>query len=789
MGANPFLLCVLLLAPSLSASATAPIDFAAHPPLAGHSLGEALHLLREAGWPVVFSSRLVRDGMRVAAEPRGDSPRALLADLLAPHDLAVRDGARDRWVVVADPRPRRAEARPPTARGADDSPPVDAPAAKVVERIVVTPDRRSGRGSTTVLFPLASSADEAPPAIGDDIMSSVAVLPGATSSEGSAQVNVRGGGDDDVLIRLDGLELVRPYHLGDFDHALSFVAPTAVERAELFTGAFPAQYGNRMSGVVDLVTRDPGRERHFSLGLGTVSVDAAVSGEAGDWTRWLVTGRAGSYALPLEISGVDQEPRYWDTFGKVDLDVGPHQTLVADALLAHDRFELSSEHHREDETYTSAWTNTYWWVRHTMVIGRDLYAETVAGTGRVDHERSGRSIATENPYAAHDRRGLESLTARQDWHWEAGHTGALEWGFDFEHSNTRLDYASDRGFLRALDPVRVASLVDTRIVDRFDSASTAAYASTELHPTRRLYLELGLRHDTLALADERNTSPRVAATWELGSKTVMRGSWGWFSQSQRPYELQLEEGDADGIAGFASERAEHRQLSLEHQFAGNMTFEVTAYRRRLLAPRVRFENLFEPVLVFPELAEDRVRIAPEGGESQGIEITARQPRRGRIGWWATLTESSITDEIDGRLVPRSNDQPTSFRAALNVRAGRGWDVDLLWQYHTGWPTTAVEAQRSTSSFGTEEWIAVLGSRNAERLPDYHRLDLRVGHSWPLRLGRLDAHFDLLDVYDRSNLRGFENVRIVPDGAGGAQVMRDPVTWAGLVPAFGLRWSL
>ena len=113
---------------------------------------------------------------------------------------------------------------------------------------------------------------------------------------------------------------------------------------------------------------------------------------------------------------------------------------------------------------------------------------------------------------------------------------------------------------------------------------------------------------------------------------------------------------------------------------------------------------------------------------------------------------------------------------------------MVWQYHTGWPTTAVEVKPVRALDGTTQWLPVLGPRNGERLPDYHRLDLRVGRSWSLGLGRPSAHLGVLNLYDRRNLRGFEDVHVVPDQKGGVEVSRRPVTWAGFVPSVGVRWE-
>jgi hypothetical protein len=803
--AGPLLLVCVVTGPAATLAAepgapTAAVQSAPLPPLTGRSLHEALRLLQERGWPVVFSSRLVRDSMRVDTEPTGEGRRALLADLLRPHGLAVRDGAHDRLVVVAvtlaptdHGRAPRAAPPPPrdsgisaTSSATDPLPP--GLAAGVEEEIVVTPARDARRGSSIVLFENDPAAAGVSPRLADDAMSDVATLPGASSVEGSAQISFRGGDGDDVLVRLDGLELVRPYHLSDFDNAVSFVVPSALERAEVFTGPYPAQYGERMGGVIDLTTRTPTR-RHFSLGLDALGADASVSGLVGERIHWLATARSGSYQWPLERSGIDEHPRFWDSFGKLEIDLAPNQTLTADALVARDVFELSSEHRFDDASYESEWESSYTWIRHTAVLGRDLYAATVIGTGDVDHLRSGRGMAPQNEFAAHDRRALVSTSARQDWHWEAGRFGALEWGIDYERSDTTLDFATRPAL--AGPPLVVAdgsSLGDDSVLESFDTTNFASYVSAQIHPARRLSLEIGVRHDSVTLSDERHWSPRLAATWEPGRNNVVRAAWGWFYQSQRPYELQLELSGGNPIAAIGSERAEHQNLSFERQLTRGISLEVSAYRRRLEAPRVRFENLFDPALVFPELGEDRVRIAPDAGSAEGVELTVRQARRGRLGWWATYIESSVVDEIDGRTVPRSNDEPHSLRAGLDWRAGRAWEVDAVWRYHSGWPTTAIGAELVVGADGAGEWVPALGPRNGERLPTYHRLDLRVGRSWTLGLGKLEAHLDLLNVYDRENLRGFENIRLVPDRIGGAAVTRDPVTWRGFVPAAGVRWS-
>src|SRR5215203_4307448 len=77
------------------------------------SLKEALQVLQAAGLPVVFSSSVVRDSMRVESEPQGRTPRARLDDLLRPHGLRVEEVAGRLVVVAVEPLRSPPPAQPP----------------------------------------------------------------------------------------------------------------------------------------------------------------------------------------------------------------------------------------------------------------------------------------------------------------------------------------------------------------------------------------------------------------------------------------------------------------------------------------------------------------------------------------------------------------------------------------------------------------------------------------------------------------------------------------------------
>ena len=215
---------------------------------------------------------------------------------------------------------------------------------------------------------------------------------------------------------------------------------------------------------------------------------------------------------------------------------------------------------------------------------------------------------------------------------------------------------------------------------------------------------------------------------------------------------------------------------------------VEAYQRRISNPRSRYENLFQPVEIFPEIETDRILIAPESGEAQGLEVFLRGSV-GRLEWWANTTWARVRDRIDGRDVPRRIDQPFAFNLDFNIRAGRHWNVNLAWRYHTGWPTTAVMGELEEDGEGELEAVPVLGPLNAERLPDYHRLDLRASREWRRRRGVLGFFIDVQNVYDRQNVAGYDSdFEFVVLANGDVEVTADQEVWSRILPSFGITWE-
>lgn len=731
--------------------------------------------------PLVFSSKLVRDSMRVEAEPAATSLRAQLDELLQPHGLAAREGARGRLIVVAAPRVAAAPSRRPS--------PVQEAPPRFEDHIEVL---TAGEGSTSSPEPVGVQAIDPTvsaelPHLGEDPFRAIGALPGTTARETSSRVSVVGGRDDEVLILLDGLELLAPYHLQDFDSALSIVAPTALERAELMTSGYPAEYGDRMGGVLDLTTAAPSESQRLAAGVGLLYADVAGSGTFGHGRGgWHTSLRSGSYRLALELDGRPMDPRFWDGFGKLDYELRPGHSLRLRTLVAEDEFGLAASS-SATETYGNRWANRYAWLGHAGALRPDLLVETMASVGEIERRRAGRKLEAEEQFAVEDFRALRLAGVKQRWSYEPQGPFSLAAGFELRQLASTVEYANERRLSGVLAPLRSRpSVGSTAFRGRFEFDQSGGFLSGRLRPLDTVTAELGLRHDQDSLTHENHTSPRFNLGWKPWPRSMVRLAWGWFYQSQRPNELQVED---DETELWTAALAEHRVLDLEHRFGKGGRLQIEAFERRMSRMRPRFENLFDPVTVFPELEADRVRIAAAEGLVEGLEVGYHGAEGGPFGWWLSYAWSSAREEVEGRWVPSAADQPQTLRAGWSYRARSGWSFNALWQYHTGWPTTEVTGRAVTAPDGSVTLVPVLGPRNGERLHPYHRLDLRVGRSWALSRGRLSAYLDLQNLYDRENVRGFEDFRLELGAAGEAGARSERVSWGGLLPSFGIRWAL
>ncbi|MCP4201434.1 MAG: TonB-dependent receptor [bacterium] len=634
------------------------------------------------------------------------------------------------------------------------------------------------------------------PHFGDDLFRAVSILPGISSKDFSARFNVRGGPHEELLVRLDGLELFEPFHLEDFEGVFNILDPEVIGAVDLIPGSYPAEYGDRMSGVLDLTTSRPSQLR-TNLGVSFSNLWVGGSGSfAEDKGRWLSSARRGYLDLIMNFVGEDQgksdddewKPRYWDLFTKLDYDLNPSHSVSFKLLSADDSLTIDEVDGAEELTLRTAYGNSTLGASHRAILGSKTVVESIVSAARVDRDRS----ILWSEYAEHfdmlDDRVLDVLDLRQDWSIAASDRHYLKAGLQARSCDADYDYFNeieDDNFIddpRFPPPVRT-----TRYLGVESGEQYSLWIADRTRIGKHLTAEVGGRYDEQTLADDSQASPRLNLVWELAEESVLRAGWGHFYQSQRVHELDVEFGETEF---YPVQRAEHLNLGFEKRWFQGYSLRIDAYRREVRDPRPRYETLFNPFEPIAEVAPDLIRIAPDSVLAEGVETYLRSPVRRKLNWWLSYTFSSIEDEVDGRKQLRSNDQPHAFTANANWHVGEKWNLNWVWLFHTGWPATDVSGEWVREPDGSGRLAYTVGPFYAERWPDYHRLDLRASRVTRLRNGRLTFFVDVQNLYDQNNLRGIEidGWSWVQQPDGGYTPVFNEESWFGIMPSLGLSWE-
>jgi hypothetical protein len=566
------------------------------------------------------------------------------------------------------------------------------------------------------------------------------------------------------------MELYEPYHLKDFEGALGIVDINAIGGIDLHAGGFPVDFGDRAAGVFDMETRNPptGGTR-TTLGLSITNATVMSQGAfAQGRGQWLFSARRGYMDIAFKLTNVDPgiSPKYYDLLGKVKYQLGSRHLLSAHLLHAGDKLDLdpSAVGDSEDGELFTRWGNTYGWITWKAFFTPRIRAQTVASGGRISRSRVGfmeelgRNRGPEMVDVS-DKAHYEFVGVKQDWTVDLTDHLAFRTGVQVNKLFGHYDYTNQTRTLvsnSSGDLVGVPGFVDVNLDP--EGTEFEAYGALRFQPVPWGTAEVGLRYDRRTHTGDSDLSPRVHALVDLGDRTTLRAGWGLYQQSQGMHELEA----GDGETEFApSERAMQTALGLEHRLPNGIKGRLELYHRKVDRPRRMYLNLWREILPFPELDGDRVRVDPAESRAKGVEALVRREGE-KWDWSASYALSSTETLIDGNWSPQYWDQTHALALTLGWRPTPRWTFTAAFQIHSGWPFTPqiIEFDTLTVFQGDGldnalRWREEFGEFNSDRLPAYHRLDVRVTRSFAAWRGNLEVYLDLFNAYNQQNLRSYE----------------------------------
>lgn len=771
------LLPLLLLASQLTTAAQ-PADA----PLAGRRVSEILDRLRDEGLTFIYNTQLVADTLIVASEPHARHGVELAREILAPHGLTLSQVAPQTFAVVRD-----AAASSTTGSTAGKPRSARVAAQGVVEEVVVQTSRYALASPVTGSHAFLDQEQvKNLPRLGDETLSVVGRLPGAATNGFSSVGPIRGGAATETAILLDGLQLYEPFHLKKYFSPVSLLDSRLIAGIDIYSGGFPANYGNRMSAIVDARSVRPAPSRYYELGLSLFHLTALASGSfAQDRAHALVSARRSNLGELVQFSETDfGKPEYSDGFARLEYEFSEQTQAAVSALLSHDRvtaIKASGTQRANDES-----SNGYVWTTVEHDWTPHVNSRVIASFTRVTDERVGQvNDPGRRTGQVSDERSFSVVGLRLD-NEVLSQNLTQRFGVDLRRLWADYDYASNVRFEPDFPFVGSPAVEEIRAVELHpDGFETSAWWDGRLELSRLWTVQGGLRFDTQTYdgsGDSGQLSPRLSVLYNASRSTHLRASWGRFFQAQGINELQVE----DGVDRFyPAQLAEHVIVSAEHAFATGFDLRIEAYRKTYRRVNPRFENLFDPLVLLPEVEFDRVMIDPDSAHAEGIEVLLNwHPQTVRaqseFSGWFSYTWSRAQDRIDGRDVDRSWDQRHAVSLGLAWTRGP-WAATLAGLYHTGWPTTQLALAAAP---GAE--AVVVGPRNADRYDAYGSLDFRVTRTFTLPRGQLDVFVEASNLLSRENPCCTQYT--VTQDAGGADVLETNIdNWLPLVPSIGVLW--
>ena len=595
----------------------------------------------------------------------------------------------------------------------------------------------------------------------DDPAKAIENLPGVSRSAfSSGQLLLWGAAAEDSRVYVDGVEIPQLFHGSGIR---STVNGNLLQSVTLTPGAYGADYGRAIGGMVRLETRELESGYHAHLELSVLDASALVSAQPSPRVRLALGGRYGLLDRSLKLANAPDiaeffaVPRYRDYQAKMQIALRERESLDFVVLGSGDESERivsSRDPARQRRSLENhGFERVYLRYRFTQADGSTV--QVVPWLGR-DTSRYDASFG-QNP-AQLEQRALR-LGLRAEHRSRLASNLLLSLGVDIAGSRAKIERRGSltiparEGDVTAFgQPPGDDSNVDTWHTLLLDLAPYAAL-DWDLGP---LSLTPGLRVDGYLLETSRNT-PRIGQTPSIGQSSLraeieprlnlryrasrrvaLFAAVGSYSQPPAASDLSA----VFGTPTLGPETALHASLGESVELAARLSLNVTGFYRSVSKLAVRDPS---PT---PKLAG--VLLESGTGSSYGAQLLLQQrPWHGFAGSLAyTMSRSERRDTPDGSIRLFDGDQAHVFTAQGSQALG-DWSLGARLRYASGAPRTPV-----VGAFFDEKSDAhqpIFGALNSQRLPSFWQLDLRFDRRFTLsEAALLLAYVELLNVTNHRN---------------------------------------
>ena len=592
-----------------------------------------------------------------------------------------------------------------------------------------------------------------------DILKTIQLKPGIPSgSEGTTGLFVRGGGSDQNLIVLDEAVVYNANHLFGF---FSTFNTDAVKDLRIYKGGFPAQYGGRLSSVIDVKLKE-GNAKKFSGtgGLGIISSRLTLEGPIEkDKSSFIVSGRRTYVDIFTRLANQANEddedftpiPDYffYDLNTKINFKFGEKDRLYISGYFGRDVFGFQNDFFNFDFD----WGNATGTVRWNHVFNPKLFSNTTFTYSDYQYNIQNRITGFSFKVGSN----IRDANFKTDFYYAINNSNTLRFGASATyHQFTvgRLRAGSDDG------EIQFSAGQD------FDGIQAGAYIADEVSFSPKLKMNAGLRLSGF-FNDGSNyfgIEPRAALNYTVNDRLAFKAS---YARMYQYLHLVANSGITlpTDIWYPSTERVKPQssnQVAIGGSYLLNRTlfFNVEAYYKTL-------DNQIEFVDGAELFANDNLEqeFAIGKGRSYGLEFSVEKKEGDLTGWigytlsWTRRGDFTLVDDRQFFEQQRFGDFAPIYdrRHDISVVAiyeiNRRLTATATFVYGSGdlrWLPTGRFLFQDVHGERLSPVVPIYEDRNNFRLPAYHRLDLGLVIKFFPKWGESDLTINVINVYDRRN---------------------------------------
>lgn len=621
-------------------------------------------------------------------------------------------------------------------------------------------------------------AIESMPSVGGeaDLAQYLQVLPGVVfTGDQGGQLYIRGGSPVQNKVLLDGMVVHKPFHsIGLF----SVFDTELIENAEVYTGGFGAEYGGRISSIMDITTRDGDKEDYkgrvsFSPFVGKALVEGPIKSpeEQGDaWSSFMLSAKhsylpSSSQALYTPLPTIDEAGLpygFTDLYGKVSFNGASGSSADLFGFRHHDQVEHPDLPGLEWETYGGGGNFTV--VPGTsplLMDGEFAYSQYRIGMMQQE-ETEGRSVS-------------ERTSSIQNFQFSLG----FKYLMDRDHIKYGLDImgnSTDFAF---------TNFANQRIRQEQNNTQIGGYLSYKMKRGGWVF-EPSFRGQYYASVPYFSPEPRLGIKYNITDQLRLKGATGLYSQnligtsSQQdvvnlfngfltaPDNLQEEFQKEDGTTKKIThplQKAAHYIIGAEYDIMRGFHVELEGYFKDFLQlTTINHNKIFPDEPAFNDkAAELREDFIIQTGEAMGLDFLVKyRTERIRARAVYTLMTVSRWDGIQSYKPVFDRRHSVNLLGSYHFGEEKQWEVSARWNFGTGFPFTRNQGYyerfdlQDGDHFNYQQGNGDLGiiyeDINQGRLPPYHRLDLSLKRKWEFeKRGELEASLGVTNAYDRRNI--------------------------------------